>query len=528
VSSSATPTRDLLDLLIKEGRRRVLFLATVLSLVALGALAIGLWIPKRYDASALIAVESGATIKPLIEGRGVATANPQHAAITLQIMEGRKILRELLVFGGWVQAPPAPQPDALEEAKLFAKLRSRIRIETPSEGIIRISFNDTDPERAYKVANKLAEIYVRESGEAQERSSRDAFEFIDKQVKEYGEKLATYHAEVLAHYQKQPLPTLAPAGGGAGALPAKHTGLSRDEIAALQAEKATLEAQLARRPAANAANPTSVDAPRVDEVRARVAQLQREHDRLSATYTEQHPDVKRVKRDLAAASDELKRAEEARATHDADERSAAALDDDLVRAARARLDALNRRLAAETGAAYVPPAKQPATTAATLDPKADPEMKGIGRDTALSELLRRYEATRDVYQDLLKRRESARVSMELAAQHRGSTVRIQEPAERPVTATGLRLMHFCLIGLALAVMLPVAVLFLIVRFDRRVRSARQIEKLARVPLLVSISAAPADNERSRLATRRRLALLMIAGVVVVYVAVFIAKQKSGS
>ena len=47
------------------------------------------------------------------------------------------------------------------------------------------------------MTNKLAEIYIRESDEAQTRESREAFEFIDKQVKEYGEKLATYHQQVL-------------------------------------------------------------------------------------------------------------------------------------------------------------------------------------------------------------------------------------------------------------------------------------------------------------------------------------------
>jgi hypothetical protein len=61
------------------------------------------------------------------------------------------------------------------------------------------------------------------------------------------------------------------------------------------------------------------------------------------------------------------------------------------------------------------------------------------------------------------------------------------------------------------------------------RSARQIEILARVPLLVSISAAaPVDREKSRQRAHRVLAVLMIAGVFVVYVVVFLIKQRLSS
>src|SRR6185312_2911244 len=145
----------------------------------------------------------------------------------------------------------------------------------------------------------------------------------------------------------------------------------------------------------------------------------------------------------------------------------------------------------------------------------DPEMRTVGRDTALSELLRRYEATRDVYQDLLKRRENARVTMELDAKHRSFNMRIQEPAELPATASSLRLMHLVLIGLILAVLVPLGY---------RVLSPAQIHRL--VPLLGSISYAPSVREKSRLRTKEFLALLMVIGVFVVYLTVFVIKLKT--
>ncbi len=439
-------------------------MASIFFVVALAALAIALVIPKRYDASTLLVVESGSTIKSLVEGRSVATGGMEVAAFSLQVNEGRKIPRELLLFGGFVRPPPAKQPDPREEARLLAQLRSRIKIDSPKEGTIRIAYNDTSPDRAYKMANKLAEIYIREAGEAQARQLREASDFIEMQVKEYGAKLATCHAQVLAHYRglDAPDPT---ADAGIAPVAQPRITLSPEQLAALRTEKASLERQLGPKASAAVAESNAED-------NRKVLQIQGELDRLLATYTDEHPDVKRLRRELAAAQEAQRVAEEARAKRRAEAQDTALFDDELRRAARIRLDAVNTRLWMAGGAPAQPTVTPPGNAA---EVKPDPELRGIGQDATLSELLRRYEATRDVYQDLLKRRESARVSMELTAQNRGATIRVQEPAELPAAASGLRLMHACAAGLGFAVLLPVGVLIAIVRFDRRVRSPQQIE-----------------------------------------------------
>ncbi len=511
---------ELLKLLVKEGKRRVLLLASILSVVALVALVVAVAIPKRYVASTLLVVESAA-IRPLIEGHSSSSATNEQAAITLQVMEGNKIPRELLLFGEWVEPPPAKQPEPREEARLVAQLRSRIKVDSPKEGMIRIAFSDSDPDRTYKVANKLAEIYIRESSEQHKRESKEAFEFIDKQVKEYAEKLATYHQQVLAHHRREEIPLGTPDQKPAIAPRQVPSANKEAELASLQAEKATLQVQLASKPSTAA-----VDTRQQEVLRARVLQLQTDLDKLQATYTDQHPDVKRLKRELAAAKDELRAVEDAVAAQKNDAQNAAALDADLRRAAQVRLDEVNKRIATLTNTPAPPSVltTHPRAPVAAPTTSADPELRGIGTDTTLAELLRRYEATRDVYQDLLKRRESARVAMQLAEQ-RGSSLRVQEPAERPITATGLRVSHYCAIGLILALLVPVGVLFAIVRLDPRVRSARQIEMLARVPLLVSITPG-VDRMKARQRLHRVLAVLMIFGVFVAYVMTFIIKTRA--
>ena len=525
MTTEPTSLSTLVQLMFKEGKRRLLTVAVMFSVVALVGLNVALLLPKRYEASTLILVEANNIIKPLMEGRAVPTSVADQTAVVNQIVLGRRVLRELLQFGGWVKPPPARQPDPREEERLLNRLKAHIKIDITRDEMVHLSFTDSDPKRTFMMANKLAEIYLRESDAGKERESREAFDFIDKQVKEYGDKLSEIHEKVLARYRGDAPKSAGPDGEPVPVPVVAHapkTKISAEELAALRTEEALLQTQVSRKAQAQR------DDPRAEEqAHARVMQLQNDLDRLSATYTDEHPDVKRTKRELERAQAELARIQEQAADRDASAQLASKLDDDVARAARSRLDEIQRRIAAATGV----PVRHAGSTSGdsqlmhrpTVE-TIDPDMRLVGRDTTLSELLRRYEATRDIYQDLLKRRENARVSMELDAEHSGFTMRIQEAAELPASATGLRLMHLSLIGLILATLVPLGFLFLLVRFDRRVRSTHQIDRL--VPLLGTISYAPGHREKSRLRSREVAAVLMVVGVFAVYLITFLIKLKT--
>jgi hypothetical protein len=79
--------------------------------------------------------------------------------------------------------------------------------------------------------------------------------------------------------------------------------------------------------------------------------------------------------------------------------------------------------------------------------------------------------------------------------------------------------------MVLAALLPLGVLFVIVWFDGRVRSAEQVERLAHVPLLVSIPYAPSGEEHRRIGTRRLLSLLLLAFVFAAYLVAFMVTRN---
>src|SRR4029078_9250988 len=124
-------------------------------------------------------------------------------------------------------------------------------------------------------------------------------------------------------------------------------------------------------------------------------------------------------------------------------------------------------------------------------------------DAVLSEMVRRYNATKDVYEDLFKRRENARVSMDLDDEHRGLTLRVQEPAEMPAVASSVRLMYVALGGLTFAFAVPLVLLIGLVKVDPLVR--------LRVPAVVSAGPGKPRPPRAQRAADRARAAPATAG-----------------
>src|SRR3546814_3242419 len=60
---------------------------------------------------------------------------------------------------------------------------------SPRPDIVQISYRDVDPERAYEVTKAMSSLFIRETLATKERESREAYEFIDKQVQAYHQKL---------------------------------------------------------------------------------------------------------------------------------------------------------------------------------------------------------------------------------------------------------------------------------------------------------------------------------------------------
>jgi hypothetical protein len=109
-----------------------------------------------------------------------------------------------------------------------------------------------------------------------------------------------------------------------------------------------------------------------------------------------------------------------------------------------------------------------------------------GGEATLAELTRDYQVTREIYQDLLRRRENARVSMNMDKENQGLTFKIQEPASLPLQPSGLQFVHIIAIGLLLSIAVPVGLVFGKTQIDPRLRYPQPLIERHRLPMLVVV------------------------------------------
>lgn len=504
---------ELLPVLATEGRRRKVPMAALFAAIALIALLLGLVWPKSYVASTSVLVQESNIITPLMEGRAVATGVANRAAIAREVISSRRVMDDILQTGGWMDAKPSP----VEQVKIIDDIKGRTRVTSSRDNLITIQYTDSDAHRAYVVTQRLAELFIQESLDAKMRESRDAFEFIDSQVKNYHQKL-TDAENKLKTYRENNVDARpgseADTNARIGQLRASME-QSKMDLTMQRSAASALEAQIS-----GESEVTAVQT-RGGQIRAQMAQLQGQLDTLLLTYTNEYPDVVRIRHQLDDLRDELARAE---AQHSAAKQAGVAttLDDSvrynpLYQDLRGKLADTRRDMA--TTEAKV------AATQAMLDSEMDRARRIANSENVLSELTRDYEVNRDVYQDLLKRRENARVSMNLDQEHRGLSFRIQDPATLPLRPTGLRTLHFALAGLALGAAMPIGLLFLLARFDPRARSVRQLERLG-IPVLAEVPLYATSADRRRQRRHTVIATLLVLLVIAAYAVMFLLRLKN--
>ena len=146
------------------------------------------------------------------------------------------------------------------------------------------------------------------------------------------------------------------------------------------------------------------------------------------------------------------------------------------------------------------------------------------RQAELAELTRDYDVTRSIYEDMLERKERARLSMTLDIEGQGVTFRVQEPANFPIQPDGLRFLHFVMAGPLLGVLFPLGLLVVYVYFDPRIRFASSLESISSVPILGVVPHMSTPLTKRIMRTDVILLGLFVIVVMAVYLAIAFAHR----
>ena len=497
-------TEQLLTMLGRElFTRRRFVLALFLFLNLVGVL-VGLSWSKSYTSSTTIFVEEKNILDPLMQGAAVRTPVTDRSRIAKEVIFGRKVMnllaQDLELF--------AEGHSDIEKERIINQLRDHTTITQAGRGLIRIEHSDADPKTALRGTQRLAEFFILESHEKKLEESKAAYEFIDKQVQEYHTKLQTAE-ESLRGLRT----TNIEAGVGGGEINIvtrinqvmTRIDQSNEQLRESEIKKISLERQL------SGEAESSVVLTRAGQLRTRISELQSQLTTLGLTYHESHPDIIRVRHQIDDLHEAVK-VEEARrqnARSSTDPSNSTAVADEgvvhnplyqqlrlelaqtrtLIDTLKARISELNRQLENERSRGKVV----------------------HSGDASLAEVTRDYQVNNTLYQDLLKRREQALVSMNINKERQGLGFSIQEEAELPLRPTGLQLKYAVLAGILLSILIPAGLLFALIKLDPRIRLASTVIEQLKVPVLAVVPHLWSQQEVGQFKRELQSSVLLTVG-----------------
>jgi len=490
-------------------RKLLLAFFVISSFVGLG---LGLNWPKFYTSSGTIFIQEENILGPLMQGAAVQTEVLDRAKIAREIVYGRDILLKILADGSWLNEEMTP----VEKEWILDGLRSRLTIKNDRKNLIRFSYKDTEPERAFATITQILNLFISESLATKLGESRSAFEFIDKQVKEYHTKLRQAEEELKVFRSKNVDVRSGTAQEIATRIQELQTRVAdiSQELREEKIKKETLLAQLSGEAV------TAAGLSRTEEYRTRIIELQSQLDTLLLNYHETYPDVVRARAQIA----DLKRAlnqeevDKLKGSPGNTITIEGVVVDERIQASpvyqQLRTDLYTTNSSIKTLTSRLADARR------TLDELAELGRRSHELQASLAELERDYEVNSDIYQDFLRRREAARVSMNVDLDQKGLNLRIDEAPFLPLSPSGLGLLHFMIAGMLIGVLLPVGALFGILKFDPRIRTMNQLQQLTDIPIIGTVNEYYVDA--AILETRNSYILVVALGLLTIVAVVVVA------
>jgi len=507
--------------------RRRWFGVAVAWVVCLAGWAFVIHMPNQYEAKARIYVDTDSMLRPLMRGIAIDTNILTQVDVMQRTLLSRPNLQKVSHMADLDLGARTPA----EAEEVVNGLRQRIVVSPDGRNLFSLAYTGPSRETATKVVQSLLTVFVESNLGNSRKDMASARSFIDDQLKDYAQQLDLAEKRVADFKAKN-----------IGFLPGDNNYITKLDAARQDLDKAKseLEENRQRRDELTkqlASVPRYVDTVSIgpaddggagpplgmpgdagggsDTSNARVVELEQKLKSLLDNYTELHPDVVKTKRLLEQAKQEAKQAQEQKATADTPAapsratRSTASnpvyeqLQLQLVtlEASIASLDLRYRRAQSEV---------EKWEKLAKSVPEVGAEMAKLTRD---------YDVTKKAYDELLNRRESAKIGSDLETQTQTIQFRIVDPPDSPTLPVAPKRGLLISVVLVAGIAAGGAFAFLLAQIDDSIMTVRQLKDLVTVPVLGAISAVAKTSQSRRRAFAMAGFVAICLGLVVVYVGI---------
>ncbi|MGB1476710.1 MAG: XrtA system polysaccharide chain length determinant [Marinobacter salsuginis] len=489
---------DTLRAIKRELYRYRVSAAIVFMLATAGVLGWGYVTPKTYTSEALLYADQSNILEPLLRGQAEVT-QIDRINEARELVESRSFLEQIALDSELLTGAESDQ----QKNVAISSLRKQISLRVSNRNFLELSYSSKDPNQSFTVLSSVLDRFIERTINKKQGESQAAFEFIDSQVKSYQRQLEEAEQKLKVFKSNNQDGTEGNVRGRIENLRAEIENLKL-QIQQTESEVRLTQQQLAQE---EPVRRVTVD-PGRSAAERRLVGLRQELDELLLRYHERHPDVVSIKGQIEDLEQQV-----STQSDDSREGSVTEVLENPVYE--------NLKLRLSEGRTDLEVQKNRLASLERLLEEAFARAERVAENQAqLSELTRDYDVTRDVYEDMLQRRERARLSMTLDVQGEGVSYKIQEPATFPTQWDGLQLYQIGLAGPFLGSALVLGLITALVMFDQRIRSPRELH-LALPESIPVIGTIP--HYRSTWKDRLlRKDVLLLLGVLGVFIAAYLA------
>jgi polysaccharide chain length determinant protein (PEP-CTERM system associated) len=466
------------------------------------------FLPSVYKSATLILVEQPTMPKDYVVPNVTDDLQERVQSITQQILSRTRLLHIIDELNLYTDERSRRSPDELVE-----RMRKDISIDLVHDErrsevtAFEVSYLSRDPRVAQRVTSELTNLFISENLEVRQQASQDTTNFLESRLEEARKTLAEQEEKVREFKVRHPgdLPTQL--GSNLQILSGLQSQLQTEEDAlnAAKQQNVYLQSLLNQYRTVQKTSKTGAGAPvglpaindELDKLKAQLADL-------SSHYTDRHPDVRKLK-------DQIARTEKMRDQIIADLKTGAKArtDDSSDTAPQTEADIRDSspmfQLQSQLRANQIE-INNREHSIAELKKKIDSYQGHLSQEPVteqqLTDLSRGYEQSKANYDDLLKKKNASEMATSMELRQQGEHFRVLDPPSLPSKPAFPNHLKFCEIGLGVGLVLGGGLAGSTEFLDDRLHSEKALKELLPVAVISELpSFTTPDEEKTE---RRKL------------------------
>jgi polysaccharide biosynthesis transport protein len=482
-----------LERYIGIARRRHLHFLISLFLGWLAIWGVSWVLPARYKSGTLILVEQPTMPKDYVTPNVTDNLQERLQSITQQILSRTRLLHIIdqlnLYAGEHVNLTPDEKVEHMRQDIEIELVR-----DTHNDRItaFNVYYSARDPQIAQQVTSELTNLFINENLEVRQHQSEDTTKFLESQMEAARQNLAAQESKIrefkgqhMAELPSQLASNLQILGGLQSQLQSEE-----DALNAANQQHVYLETLLNQyrtlQNSSGSQDGSPMGLPAIDQ---ELDKLRTQLADLSSRYTERHPDIRKLKDQIAKTEkmrDELLIGLKSKASSEASEvngpKTTSEATDLLHGSPMAQLQSQLQANRIEI--------KNREQTVAALKSKISGYQERLNqepvREQQLADLTRGYDQSKASYDDLLKKKNESAMATSMELLQQGERFRIVDPPSLPLKPQFPNRLKFCAMGLGVGLALGVCVVGAFEMLDDRLYSEKELKELLKVPVISEI------------------------------------------